>query len=753
MTDRPPTSSGVRSADPFERVLLWREHGVWTRGAQAMLIAVLAFCATNDNRVAVWLAATIIMGAIDSRLSACVQRRPHPPVATALICVSQALSSISFSAIALVLISRGSPIHLAEAMLVLCATCLNNAMMTRGSRIAMASLVGPPAALLVAAPMVAQAFGQRLEVINALTMVLAGGAFTGFILRLAAHFNAEAHTLNTALSDLADHSARAISASEDALASRQRWRMIFDHSPLARMCFNATALHALLSAGHPAPEGRLGDLLRARLSNVADFFDHISLVEANQVASELCGDRLATAHFTEGFMDTFAEALNAIGDDGVLPAFPAELIRADGSLLEVEVHLRMAPCPSLPWSLCLATYVDMSGIRRAAREHQEAREAAEIASRAKTDFLAVISHEIRTPLNGVLGMAQAMANNPLSAAQKRRLGVIDQSGSALLEIVNDLLDLSRFESGQVDIAEADFDLQATVRAVHGAHSCEAARAGLEFRLEIDPTLAALYRGDASRIRQILSALTSNALKFTPRGEVRLTVERSRGGVRFTVCDTGIGIAQDRQQRMFDKFAKADSSMTRRHGGAGLGLAICQQLCLAMGGLISVSSAPGAGSVFTLDLPLRPTAPDQAAAPGALGSRPLRILAAEDNPVNQLVLRALLDQLGLEPTVVENGLEAVRAWDREDWDLILMDVQMPVMDGQTAAMTIRAREAQLARTPTPIIAVTANAMTHQVAAYRGAGMDAVVSKPINVEELFSAMIEAVCEAPQVTVAKG
>ena len=754
MTAGPASAAGARTADPLDRVLTWRARGVWTRGAQAVLVAVLTYFATNDERAALWLAVTLVIGAIDSRLCACIRRRPRTRSAVAVACVSQAAASVSFAAIAALLLSKATPASLAEAMLVLCATCLNQAMMARGSRLSLLCLVTPSATLLVAAPVISEVFGYGMEAIDALMLSLAGVAFAGFIIRMAARFNAEAQALNTALDDLAHHSALAISASEEAVAGRHRWRMIFDHSPLARVCFNATPLHALLSAGHPASQGRLGDLLKARVGSVADFFDHISLIDANQVATELCGDQLAAPHFTEGFIDSLAEALNAAGEDGCLPVFPAELICADGRLLEVEIHLRMAPCQAYPWSLCLATYVDMTDTRHAAREQEAAREAAEIANRAKSDFLAVISHEIRTPLNGVLGMAQAMALNPLSKAQRARLAVINDSGSALLEIVNDLLDLSRFESGHVDIVEGDFDLRGTVEAVHHAYACEAARAGLEFRLEIDDDLAGLYRGDASRIRQILGALTSNAIKFTARGDVCVAVSRQAGGVRITIRDTGIGIAADRLERMFDKFAQADTSLTRSHGGAGLGLAICKQLCDAMGGTISVTSALGAGSVFILDLPLKAAAANVAPARGALGTQSLRILAAEDNPVNQLVLKALLEQLGLEPTIVENGLDAVQAWERQDWDLILMDVQMPVMDGQTATLAIRAREAQLGRAPTPIIAVTANAMLHQVAAYRHAGVNAVVSKPINVEELFSAMLEAVTtDAVQVTAASG
>jgi signal transduction histidine kinase/ActR/RegA family two-component response regulator len=478
---------------------------------------------------------------------------------------------------------------------------------------------------------------------------------------------------------------------------------------------------------------------------VADIFDHLALLQANDVARRLCGGNLATVHLTDSLLDGFAEALNGISPDGVLAPFAAELIRPDGSLLEIEIYLRMSCGDGAPWSLCMSTYVDVSEARRAAREQKAALEAAEVANRAKSEFLAVISHEIRTPLNGMLGMAQAMALSPLPRAQRERLRVLGESGEALLTIVDDLLDLARIEAGGLTLVSADFDLPAVLESVRCAYAAEAARKGLTFSLAIDPKAAGRYRGDAARLRQILSALVSNALKFTHRGEVSLSLLATSRGVRCEVRDSGIGIAADRVPGLFETFAQADSSMTRRYGGAGLGLALCQKLSKAMGGEILVESAPGAGSTFALVLPLPPCLAPTAEARQemtAVADRHVRILAAEDNPVNQMVLRTLLSQLGLDPVIVENGAEAVQAWEAGDWDLILMDVQMPLMDGLSATRAIRAREAQLGRAPVPIIAVTANAMIHQVAGYRAAGMTEVISKPINVEALFSAMIAAI-----------
>jgi CheY-like chemotaxis protein/anti-sigma regulatory factor (Ser/Thr protein kinase) len=345
-------------------------------------------------------------------------------------------------------------------------------------------------------------------------------------------------------------------------------------------------------------------------------------------------------------------------------------------------------------------------------------------------------------------MAQAMALNPLSKLQRQRLRVISESGSALLSIVDDLLDLSKIEAGGLEIVRADCDLAALVESVHAAYSAEAASRGLALVLDLDPAACGIYEADAGRLRQILGNLISNAIKFTHEGEVAVRLAHTPSGVRLEVSDTGIGIAPDRIAALFETFVQADSSPTRRYGGAGLGLAICRRLAQAMGGDISACSMPGRGSAFIVDLPMTPSRTDAKAAPGQLAAsgRPLRVLAAEDNPVNRMVLKALLAQIDIEPAFVENGLEAVEAWEAADWDVILMDVQMPQMDGPTATRRIRARESELGRAQTPIIAVTANAMIHQVASYRAAGMTEVVSKPINVETLFSALLSAVAAPP-------
>lgn len=393
---------------------------------------------------------------------------------------------------------------------------------------------------------------------------------------------------------------------------------------------------------------------------------------------------------------------------------------------------------------------DITERKRSEAAMAEAKEAAEASNRAKSAFLATMSHEIRTPLNGVLGMAQAMAAEDLSETQRDRLKIIRESGEILLAILNDVLDLSKIEAGKLDLETIDFDLGEIARGAHAAFTALANRQGLAFEFDIEAARG-VYRGDPTRLRQILYNLISNALKFTQEGEIRVTAKRIEGGLSITVSDTGVGIPADRLKTLFSKFSQVDASTTRRFGGTGLGLAICRELAELMGGGVAVSSAPGIGSDFTLTLPLLRVGDSEEAhslqgdspnLPGALAPMAaLRVLAAEDNAVNQLVLKTLLAQIGVEPVLVANGRDAVQAWEDGDWDLVLMDVQMPEMDGLTATSLIRQRERETSRARTPVIALTANAMSHQIAAYFEAGMDGHIAKPIEARKLFQ-LIETV-----------
>jgi signal transduction histidine kinase/ActR/RegA family two-component response regulator len=387
-----------------------------------------------------------------------------------------------------------------------------------------------------------------------------------------------------------------------------------------------------------------------------------------------------------------------------------------------------------------------SALRQARQRARDGELSAESANAAKSTFLATMSHEIRTPLNGVLGMAQAMAGDELSDRQRDRLSVIHRSGEALLAILNDVLDLSKIEAGKLELEQLEFELAEVARGAYSAFTALANKKGLSFALDIERARGR-YLGDPTRLRQILYNLISNALKFTEQGEIRVTATREDGVLVLSVRDTGVGIAPENVTKLFAKFDQLDSSTTRRFGGTGLGLAICRELASLMDGEIGVTSELGLGSTFTLRVPLeymgeekvQPTVAETVA--GEAPAIALRVLAAEDNAVNQLVLKTLLHQMGVEPVVVDNGEQAVEAWKTGDFDVILMDIQMPVMDGMTATGQIRALELAQDRARTPIVALTANAMSHQIEQYVAAGMDSHVAKPIQAAELFGALTRA------------
>ncbi|WP_374472064.1 ATP-binding protein [Phenylobacterium sp.] len=378
---------------------------------------------------------------------------------------------------------------------------------------------------------------------------------------------------------------------------------------------------------------------------------------------------------------------------------------------------------------------------------------AEEANAAKSEFLTVMSHEIRTPLNGVLGMAQAMAGDELPQRQAERLSVVRQSGEVLLTLLNDLLDLSRIEAAKLELEDGCVDLAELGAHAQAAFAPLAEAKGVTLTVRLDEAARGRRAGDPMRVRQILFNLVGNAVKFTERGEVVAEIAAGADGVVFEVADSGPGIAADVLPQLFERFTQADASNARRYGGSGLGLSISRGLARLMGGDITVRSTPGQGSVFTarIDLPelagaapQAPLADPPAAAPPARAG--LRILAAEDNATNRLVLATLLEQVGLTAHFVENGREAVDAWRAARWDLILMDIQMPEMDGVDASREIRRLEAAGRLARTPIVALTANAMAHQLAEYTAAGVDALSPKPIQLAELIATMQGVLAAAP-------
>ncbi len=382
--------------------------------------------------------------------------------------------------------------------------------------------------------------------------------------------------------------------------------------------------------------------------------------------------------------------------------------------------------------------------RDEARQAFDARVAAENANRLKSQFLANMSHELRTPMNGVLGMTALLLQSELTDAQKHQLTRIEQSGEALLRLLNNILDLSKIEAGRVELELVDFDTEMMVESVVAVMRAPAQEKDLTIDVAIDTAVAGRLRGDTTRIQQVLYNLIGNAIKFTRTGRIGIGVDRPHPGapdtaLRFKISDTGIGIPDDAVARIFDTFTQADSSTTRLYGGSGLGLSICRQLVQLMDGEIGVESTVGVGSTFWFTVRCeRPAESDGEARAGAsaerASDRPLRILVAEDNIVNQEVTAMTLESRGHSVLCVGNGVEAIEAVQQAPYDLILMDIQMPEMDGVTATERIRALPGAVAHVP--IIALTADAMRGDREKYLAAGMNGYADKPIRPDELLT-----------------
>jgi len=394
------------------------------------------------------------------------------------------------------------------------------------------------------------------------------------------------------------------------------------------------------------------------------------------------------------------------------------------------------------------SFRDITARVKAEKEAREAKEAAETANRAKSDFLDNVSHEIRTPLNGVLGLTRLLLAEPLGPRQRRYVELADASASSLLDLIEDLLDLGKIESGRVELESAPLRLDELLDDLHDIYRLRAQEKGLRFVLEVDPKVPQAVRGDAGRLRQVLNNLLSNALKFTTQGEFGLVVGRSvlgrgRGMLRFSVYDTGIGIPFEVQQRLFTRFTQADRATARRYGGTGLGLAIVKQLADMMGGTILLQSDPGRGTSVRCELPLPevPVAlvPAREGAPPAAPPTPrlaTRVLVAEDNETNQVVVRGILAQAGYhDVTVVADGEEALAAVAAREYDLVLMDCRMPRMDGYQATRRLRAQGFTQ-----PIIALTANAAAGERERCLAWGMNEYLSKPIDAARLAQVLAE-------------
>jgi signal transduction histidine kinase/ActR/RegA family two-component response regulator len=424
---------------------------------------------------------------------------------------------------------------------------------------------------------------------------------------------------------------------------------------------------------------------------------------------------------------------------------------ADAWIVVISLLVYSVVLTQESWRSC-QSWTEMTRLRleasSVAATREQARRVAVEASQAKSRFLANMSHEIRTPMNGILGMSELLQTTSLDAAQTRYVAAISTAAHALHELLGGILDLSKIEEGKLTLERTDFEPAQLLAATAAIFRELGAARGIEVVAAIELDDVPPVRGDPTRLRQVVTNLLGNALKFTSAGAVALRAT-SRPGPRgdprpwlhVSVQDTGIGMAPEQIAQLFQRFSQADSSTTRRFGGSGLGLVICKHLVELMGGSIHVDSAPGQGSTFRFEVPLEPAqrpaadaaAPTAGPADGARAApRPARVLVVEDNAVNQTVVRAMLERLGMTVAVANHGAEAVAAVEAHDVELVLMDCQMPVMDGYEATRQIRS--ARHSRAQVPIIALTAHALAEDRQRCHEAGMNDYLPKPVTGDAL-------------------
>lgn len=375
-----------------------------------------------------------------------------------------------------------------------------------------------------------------------------------------------------------------------------------------------------------------------------------------------------------------------------------------------------------------------------AAEHQ-ARERAEAADKAKTELLAVVSHELRTPMGAVISMSELLLTTSLDETQRRYGETLQQSARSLLTVLNDILDFSKLDAGRFELDLASFDVHELVKSAGSELQARADEKKLESGVHIGMSCPRFVKGDASRLRQVLANLVDNAVKFTPQGSVHLHVNAGEADdkltLRFDVTDTGIGLSESQKEQLFQPYVQANRAMASRYGGTGLGLSIARQLVELMKGEIGCESVPGQGSLFWFTIPTERAEPEIAKDAQVSGTLSGHVLVVEDNAVNRMLIGAYLEEFGLSYDIVESGSEAIRRLAEKTYDLVLMDIMMPELDGVEATKRIRKMDGSAAEVP--IVALTAHAMRGDREDYLAAGMDGYVSKPIRGRELFAALV--------------
>ncbi|HXQ09714.1 MAG TPA: ATP-binding protein [Caulobacteraceae bacterium] len=700
--------NGIASGLDVRTAIEISERGLFDRIAFAAIFAVISVAVLPWLTPVVWIASIAIWEwGIGPRLDSMIAKLPEERAATPYALLSLPGSAL-YQTLALLCLANGSALGVAIGVTWIAGAILNTFVYASASRQLLVATLAPTAVFAIIGPFMAYGLDWRAVIIPVL-LGLSGLASQRFSLDHGAVL-AQLADRQMAFADVERKLSVAIEASGDGLFEL--------------------------------------DLVADRMQVSANWLTMLGY-EPGEFRGEVRGWRRFVhrddlALLTETYLSHFQ------GGDTPYASTEIRMRCKDGGFKWVLSRAKLVSrtTDGAPWRV-VGTTIDVSARKALEQQLEAARDAAEAANRSKSEFLANMSHEIRTPLNGVMGVASALRRSKLGARQAEMVSVIEDSAESLQVLLADILDLARVEAGRLEIAPEPFELRKTVVNIAELFRAKAEEKGLQLVVDVADDVEPYLLGDKVRIKQIVGNLLSNAVKFTDAGAVSLWVsaaaaEDGRRNLRFEVKDDGIGFDSGAHERLFGRFEQADGSITRRFGGAGLGLSISNALAGLMGGRITAQSEPGKGATFVLSLPLiTAEAPGEAAGEqnGSVQARsgedaaPLRILAAEDHEVNRKVLQLMFDGLSVHMTMAENGLEALERFAADRFDLILMDMQMPEMDGLQAIAAIRTKERDEGLARTPIIMLTANALPEHEAAGRAVGADAFVTKPVSAQALL------------------